>query len=621
MGQLDISEPGRTASVRAHAVPLTICVLLIAGFAATAWLASLHESATTDEPGSLFSAWACTHLHDFRSDSENPPLWKYYLGMGTHKSDFQIQLQSPKWEELLHDSHAGGPLASEALYATPGVDATTLLRGERAGMILFGAVLAALIAWWAWRIAGPFAAIVATAFFCLDPNFLAHTPLMKNDVPVTLAFLWLSAIVWLVGERATIFRLALLTLALAVTAMTKFSGLLAIPILGILLLLRSRLPLPWSVGPWNIQTRKQRAAAATAIFLSSLLITWGLIWACYDFRFAPTNDPNQSFDFHRELDTCAAHECLAESDDPFNVPPQVVQQFIRNWNPPASLKLLLVANAHHLLPQSFLSGLVGVFAWSRGRVAFLCGESSVVGWWYYFPLAMTFKTPLATLIGLGLALIFLAIRKSRLNSDRWTLAVIAIPPLLYLAYAMTSRVDVGIRHIFPVYPFLFILLGVAASLAYRRFGKPAAILTGILLLALATETYATFPNFIPFFNVAAGGSRGGLRLLSESNIDWGQDLPALADWQRQNPGHQLYLCYWGSADPRYYGIHYMNLPASDAPPDQFVPRRQPAVYVFSAVALTEPGFRKLYKNVLDSLQTRPPLSILDGSLYIYADPR
>ncbi len=599
--------------------PLVVCIFLIAGFSSTAWLASLHESATTDEPVSLFSAWACTHLHDFRTDPENPPLWKYYVGLATGKDDFEAQVHSPRWPQLLQDSHVEGPLASEALYSTPGVDATALLRRTRARMILLGAILGAMIAWWAWRIAGPVAAMVATAFFCLDPNFLAHTPLIKNDVPVALAFLWLMGMAWLAGERATFSRLTLLALALAATVMTKFSGMLGIPILGLLLLLRSILPAPWTIGPWIAGTRWRRAAGAGAILLCSLLICWGLIWACYGFRFAPTNDPSESFNFQSELETCAAHECLAQSGDPFNIPPQAVRDFVSAWKPPASVRILLAANAHHLLPQSCLSGLLGVFAWSRGRVAFLCGESSVVGWWYYFPLAMTFKTPLVTLIGLGIGLIILAVQKRRLDSvGVWTLAVIAVPPLLYLSYAMSSKVDVGIRHVFPIYPFLFILLGVATSVTYQRFGKPVAVIAAVFLLALGVETYSAFPNYIPFFNIAAGGSRGGLRLLSESNIDWGQDLPDLAEWQRRNSDRQMYLCYWGSGDPRYYGIHYMDMTASDAPADQIVATRQPPVFVFSAVALTQPGFRKLYQPLLDSLQKHPPITVLDGSLYIYA---
>jgi hypothetical protein len=614
--QSPISAPPRPT------LPLIICTLLIAAFAATAWLASLHESATTDEPVSLFSAWAYTHLHDFRCDSENPPLWKYYVGSATNLADFASRIDSPQWNQLLHDSQVEGPLASDALYSTPGLDADTLLRRARARMILLGVLLGATIAWWAWRIAGPIAAIAATAFFCLDPNFLAHTPLIKNDIPITLTFLWLMAITWLVGERATFFRLTLLASALAAIILTKFSGLLAIPILCALLLLRSLLPTPWPIGPWIARTRLRRLVASAAILFCSLAFAWAATWASYDFRFAPTNDPAESFDFNHEIQICAAHECLAQSDDPFNIPPQTIQDFVRNWTPPPSVRLLLAANDHHLLPQSSLSGLIGVFAWSRGRVAFLCGQSSVIGWWYYFPLAMTFKTPLATLIALGFAAVIVAKRKRPPDARAaWKLAVAVIPPLLYMAYAMSSRVDVGIRHIFPVYPFLFILVGIAASIACNRHGKSAAIIATLFILALAAETGFAFPNYIPFFNLAAGGPRNGFHLLSDSNLDWGQDLPDLAQWQRQNPNRQLFLCYWGSADPRYYGIRYVNLTASDAPPDQIAPSPLPAAYVFSAAALTQPSFRKLYNPLLNTLEKRPPTTILDGSLYIYLNPK
>jgi hypothetical protein len=614
-----ISNP---VNPRHSILPIIVCALLIAGFAATAWLASLHESATTDEPVSLFSAWASTHLQDFRCDPENPPLWKYYVGLSTTKNDFASHIDSSQWNQLLQDSKVEGPLASESLYATPGLDAGTLLRRARSRMILLGAILAATIAWWAWRIAGSVAAIVATAFFCLDPNFLAHTPLIKNDVPITLAFVCLMAIAWLVGERATFPRISSLAIALAATILTKFSGLLAIPILALLLLFRSMLPTPWPVGPWIARTRMSRLLASAVILFCSLMFTWGATWASYDFRYAPTNNPAASFDFDHELQICAAHECLAQSDDPFNVSPQQMQTFVQNWTPPTSLRLVLAANAHHLLPQSFISGLIGLFAWSRGRVAFLCGQSSVVGWWYYFPLAMVFKTPLATLIAFAVALALLAKNIRRLNpATLWTLAVASFPPLLYLAYAMSSRVDVGIRHIFPIYPFLFILIGIAASYAYNRHAKSAAIIATVLILALAAETASAFPNFIPFFNLAAGDARNGIHLLGDSNIDWGQDLPDLAQWQRQNPNHQLYLCYWGSADPRYYGVHYINLVASDAPPDQIAPTPKPPAYVFSAAALTQPSFCKLYGPLLNTLEKHPPATILDGSLYIYTETK
>ena len=85
------------------------------------------------------------------------------------------------------------------------------------------------------------------------------------------------------------------------------------------------------------------------------------------------------------------------------------------------------------------------------------------------------------------------------------------------------------------------------------------VVTALLLLGLAIENAAAYPDYIPFFNVAAGGEQGRARLLSDSNIDWGQDLPAFAQWQWKNPGIPILMYYFGGGDPKYYGIHYYSL--------------------------------------------------------------
>jgi hypothetical protein len=276
------------------------------------------------------------------------------------------------------------------------------------------------------------------------------------------------------------------------------------------------------------------------------------------------------------------------------------------------------ANAHQLLPQSCLIGMLRLYAWSQGRLGYLCGQSSVTGWWYYFPLAIVFKTPLATLLGLAAAIGLLApqIRTSS-TWNRWAVLAGGIFPCLYMLTAMTSNVDVGIRHILPVYPFIFIFLGVAAAKAWNSPRRHARMFVTLLCMGLAAETFSAYPNYIPFFNVACGGSRGGLRLLSDSNLDWGQDLPALADWQARNPGRPVYLCYWGSADPRYYGIHYVNLPQSSAPPDQNMAGPGRPVYAISATALTNPLPRQFHSALFESMQHQQPIAVLNGSIYIF----
>ena len=122
-------------------------------------------------------------------------------------------------------------------------------------MTLLGVILGAIIAWWAWRLAGAVAAVVATAAFCLDPNFLAHTPLIKNDVAITLMFVGLMAIVWLLGERVTIWRGIAAGLLLGAAITTKFSGILGIPVLMIALCSRALLPQPWTALKWIAQSR------------------------------------------------------------------------------------------------------------------------------------------------------------------------------------------------------------------------------------------------------------------------------------------------------------------------------------------------------------------------------
>ena len=113
---------------------------------------------------------------------------------------------------MLSSRWGEGSYFKQVFYFTPGNDAIDLLREARLRMLLLGAALGAGIAWWAWRLAGPAAGVIAAAAFSLDPNFLAHSPLLKGDVPVTLTFLLLMASIWLAGLRATFVRCLLVAL-------------------------------------------------------------------------------------------------------------------------------------------------------------------------------------------------------------------------------------------------------------------------------------------------------------------------------------------------------------------------------------------------------------------------
>lgn len=129
------------------------------------------------------------------------------------------------------------------------------------------------------------------------------------------------------------------------------------------------------------------------------------------------------------------------------------------------------------------------------------------GWWYYFPVALFFKTPIPFLI---LALIGSARQR--------TLAVMAA---LILAIAMTSSINIGVRHVLPIYA----PLSIAAASTRIRFVTIA--LTAWLMIG----SLLAHPDYLPYFNAFAG--REPHRVLNDSNLDWGQDVLRLVRLARR----------------------------------------------------------------------------------------
>ena len=616
--------------VRIRLISLAACSLLLIAFAVIAWCAQFDKCATFDEPLHFLGAWVQTHYDDFRVNPEDPPLWKFYVAAGTDKTALKLDQNIGLWKQML--DYLPAPAFNytvKTLYQTPVNNTDSLLHAARARMLLLGVVLGITICWWAWRLGGPLAAIVATAAFSLDPNFLAHSPLIKNDVIITLILLLVMAAVWLIGERATLLRCTALLLLVGVALATKFSGLLAIPMIAIALTCRVLIPRPWPFLKWTLQTRMSRSLAAGAILLSCAIIGYAFIWTCYGFRFSPSPDPGQRFDYSLIINYCAENEVIAGQNPPPIYPTNSqLQEGINQWRPSATIRAVEIADRYKLFPEAWLYGFLYTYGSSLARRSFLCGQIGIVGWWYYFPLAILFKTPLATLAGIALAAIvcFLHSRRSVENRDWWPIAATLVGPIFYMAVAMCSHLDIGLRHVFPVYPFLFIFVGVIAAAAFRRRPKITGSIVALLFLGLLVETAAAYPDYIPFFNVAAtrlsssksGGSRGGLALLGDSNIDWGQDLPALADWQRDNPDHQLYLCRLGLSDPRYYHLHYIEMSGSlMSAPDQTIASGLPRIYAVSAAALQGPYMNPQQRQFYQRFLREKPVAILHGTIYLF----
>jgi hypothetical protein len=233
------------------------------------------------------------------------------------------------------------------------------------------------------------------------------------------------------------------------------------------------------------------------------------------------------------------------------------------------------------MPEAWNNGLLYTYHTSLVRPSYLLGDIRMTGWWYYFPLAIAFKTPLATM-ALFLLTALLAARLRVRASDcphHWALLCLGIPAGIYFLMALRTNLNIGLRHVLPVYPLFYVVIGRTIAEGWRRRVRLVRPATIALIAVLAIETIIAWPNYIAFFNLLAGGQRGGIRLLGDSSLDWGQDLPLLAKWQKANSDRPIHLRYFGSADPADFVPHVPLDPAQPQMP------AAPAVVAVSATFL------------------------------------
>jgi hypothetical protein len=306
--------------------------------------------------------------------------------------------------------------------------------------------------------------------------------------------------------------------------------------------------------------RGRQSAALFAVLLAQAAIVLAVIWASFDFRY----------------------EAFAQ--------PRPGDQLFLSW--PEALasggpiaRAIGLARDHRLLPEAYLFGYAFVNAYSESRAAFWNGASSVIGWPGFFPYAFAVKTPLPELLVLALAI--LAWR--RRGRDLYRCAPLWVLLVVYWGFALSARVNIGHRHLLPIYPVLFILAGAVASF-WERPSRLRHVVTAALV-ALAVESLSVWPDDLSYFNQTIGPHTNAYHHLVDSSLDWGQELPALARYldedARANPQRApVYLSYFGVGRPAHYGIDAERLPSYRDP--ERTPELRPlrgGVYCISATML------------------------------------
>ena len=190
---------------------------------------------------------------------------------------------------------------------------------------------------------------------------------------------------------------------------------------------------------------------------------------------------------------------------------------------------------------------------ARGHAAYLLGDPGRAGWPYYYLVAFVGKNTPGFLALVALAL-WRVRRAAPLPWWHWL-----VPAVALFAGASAGRIQIGERYILAVYPYLIVWIAVlCAPLVATARGR---LVLGALLLAHVIPVVRVAPRgYLTYFNALAGGPRGGHRWLADSNLDWGQDLPRLADWMRRHGVTRVQLGYFGSDDPDRYGIAHEDLP-------------------------------------------------------------
>ncbi len=567
----------KLTSAWAVAALFLICA---ASFGLMLW-ASQTDSAITDEQAHIPAGYGYVSLLDYRLNAEHPPLVKALamlpVYLFVHPS---FPATSTAWTNEVNSEWTVG---YDFLYHS-GNNANAIIQVGRIMPILL-TILAAILVWFlARRIMGTLWALIPTLLFALDPSVLAHGHYVTTDVGAAFGVV-LSLIFFLrFVERPSTKNLWLAGIAFGVAQLTKFSTPLLGPLyifLGIVLWLRDVLP------RWRVTERARRAGLFWRRFgwwagRVALIFIIGYVVIVYPIYFIFTaGEPiaKQAYDTQYILggfaggpgpagQVCHGMRCLADAD--------------------------IWMSRHYAtrpLAQYMLGVLMALQRVDGGNTIYFLGHVRNSGGWIYFPALFFLKEPIPTLIivllGFLLAL-FWTLRNMRararaanLKRARWRAwggqfgeyithhfneFSMASFIVLYWGYSMHSPLNIGIRHLMPTIPLIFIL----AAGVWRKWimnidlstvgaalrGTGAAIAKYVLLMALLAwfllEVLFAAPYFLSYFNEFGGGTWGGYHFVTDSNYDWGQDLLRLQSFVNAHPEiGKIAVDYFGGGDPAY----------------------------------------------------------------------
>jgi 4-amino-4-deoxy-L-arabinose transferase-like glycosyltransferase len=542
-------------------LPVVVVILLMIVHAGLSLSSMRQISATYDEPDYVGAGRYLLETGNWRMTPAifHPPIAYYLQALPLLFADLPDASWSPepadpgKW--VWYDVEIGNRL----LFDNPEFGREVLFRA-RCVTVALSLVLLLVIAAWTKDLFGWPGGLLAGTLYALSPNILADARLVTTDIPFALFFTAQFFSLWWLRKKFSWGRLLACSAIAGGTLGAKFNGIFALPAGLVLLIVTLR---ACGIRCWR------KTLGCLAVYIA---IPFIVLWALYGFHVAPPRDPDRS-----------GH----------------VVELVSN-RLPAPLGRMFVAALDRpwLMPQYIrLAGTINAYS-HRGIPGFLLGEFRDTGWWYYFPVAFLVKTPIPVML-LGLSGMAALIMNAR---NRPEAIYVALPMLVIMAPAILGPLNIGIRHILPVYPLLFLLAGSVAQMAMPR-GK--AILA-VLVAWLAISTANTFPSYLSYFNEIAGGNAGGDEWLSDSNIGWGEDFLRLAQFQKDQKIDTIALAWFTPNPPEAFGVRYRELDG-------------PVIGWVAVETMREQFSRTSDPNPLEWLSARKPYARLGGIKVYYSD--
>ncbi|HUV81121.1 MAG TPA: glycosyltransferase family 39 protein [Patescibacteria group bacterium] len=516
-----------------------IAVILLGIMFLTAVFSMKGDSLTFDELAHISAGYSYLAKQDYRLNPEHPPLIKDIPALPLLFLDLNFPDTGSNWlqKEAAPAWWVQFDLGNEFLYHS-GNNPREIIFWSRFAMICFLIILGWLLFWWTKKIANNTVAVGVLTLFAFSPTFLAHGRLANTDVGAVFGGL-LAIIFWLCFLQNPSWKNTLLAgLTFGVAMLFKFSLVLLIPFFAVITVIYALL---FSKSLVSYLGKSLLAGLAGFILV---------IWPVYQFHIWHYPAEQQLRDTIADI---SSHPVPILKD----------------------LVLWMTGQEPLRAPAQYLRGLLMASQRTMwGNTTYFLGQISAGSWRYYFPLLYLLKIPaafhlltLSALAAFSATLWKIKKQKKILNYSRQYFWVITL--FLWIAVYWTSAIagnlNIGIRHLLPVFPFIYILAVFGVYQGFKLVKTPIKrrILASFFLLLFfcyAVSSLSAFPHYLSYYNVFGGGIKNGYKIAVDSNYDWGQDFYRLLAFVEKEKIEKIYLDYFGGEDPVFWlGEKYIKL--------------------------------------------------------------